>query len=520
MPRLKQPASLEVIVLQSIEKFILQFGQRLIEKVCSGTPTSLLPTRWGLSAGSQNEKSFNCYISSELQPYLDPGLPVHLSNAVSSAVLEAITLIISRAKCTYDSFAKSGDDCCRTIAKNLISLALHDRITQVDLLERSWFIGEVLLEHLDKFQHLQVLKLWPGSWSPVWTTVVEMLESGCCSFRDLISFSMRCHCTDKILQVVAYSSKLQYLDVMSSVEVTDLSVKSLLHLRKLKIVNMASTWLTAEGYIQLLVGLPQLDKLVWFDLNGQALGDVRTSSPLSLHSYEASRVSIDQLNIMVHKCPFLTQVNFHWVQADLSVLGSLKCIRDIKLAHSNAVNSNLRGLLEIIGYNITSLELQEVVDVDLLMIGVLCMNLKKLSLVCSFQASDHTLLGVNTTPLFRQLEELRYGSQYSECLFFNCINIRRLEVIKCLNFNDQVVATLLSKNPLRELQVLSVGHCGNLSCSTVLLLLDSCINLRVLEGLDRWGGVTKSQVMELESEMKRKNLDLEIIWKKPLHINW
>jgi hypothetical protein len=230
-------------------------------------------------------------------------------------------------------------------------------------------------------------------------------------------------------------------------------------------------------------------------------------------------VSLDQLIIMVRMCPYLTQISLRWVAADLSVLGALKHLREIKIAHCSAVNSNFKGLLEVVGYNIMSLELHEMKDVDLLMIGVLCMNLKRMSLVCDFKASEEQFLAMKT-PLFKELEDLRFGSEYSECLFFNCTNIRKLEVSKCQDFSDNVVAALLTRNPLKQLEVLSIGHSGLLSINTVRLLLESCDNLRVLEGLDSWGGVTKSQVMELCAEMKRKNMDIEILWKKPLQISW
>jgi hypothetical protein len=518
MPQLKQPSSLESIVLQSLQRFILGLGQELLGKVCSGISATVPSTRWVIPSYPVTEKHSDCYNLEELQYFLDPGLPLRLSNAVTSAVLEAVTTVISQAKCTYDGFSKTGDDSCRDIVENLISIALNAQVSYVDLSQWPWIIGEILLKHLDKFQHLEVLKLWRGSWSPMWTTVVEMLESGCCSLNNLVSFSMRCHCTDKILQVMAQSTKLQYLDVMSSVEVTDMCVSSVLQLKNLKVVNMCSTSLTAEGYTRLLIGLPHLGKLVWFDLNGQALGSMKTS-PLSLQSYETSRVSVDQLIIMVHMCPYLMQVSLHWVEADLSVLGALKHLKEIKLAHCSAAENNLKGLLEIVGYNIVSLELHEMEDVDLLMIGVLCVNLKRMSLVCDFQSTKESFLEIKS-PLFKELEDLRFGSEYSECLFFNCTNIRKLEISRCQNFSDHVVATLLTKNPLKQLQVLSIGHSGQLSINTVHLLLESCDNLKVLEGLDSWGGVTKSQVMELCMELKQKNMDIEILWKKPLHISW
>jgi hypothetical protein len=230
-------------------------------------------------------------------------------------------------------------------------------------------------------------------------------------------------------------------------------------------------------------------------------------------------VSINHLTILVHVCPYLTQVSLLWVEADLSVLGVLKFLQEIKLAHCSAVNSNLKGLLEMIGYNIISLELHEMKYVDLLMIGALCVNLRKLSLVCDLQSAEESFLDIKT-PVFKELEDLRFGSEYSEYLFFNCTNIRKLEISRCQNFSDNVVETLLTKNPLKQLKVLSVSHSGQLSIKTVHLLLDSCDNLRVLEGLDSWGGVTKSQVMELCMEMKRKNMDIEILWKKPLNISW
>lgn len=505
-------------MLQSLQKFVLTLGEELLGKVCSGTPATVPPTSWGMPSYLVRQKNSECSELEELQYFLHPGLPLHLSNAVTSVVLEAIATVMSQAKCTYNGFSKRGDDSCRSIVENLISIVLHAQVSHVDLLQWPWFIGEILLKHLNNFQRLEVLKLWPGSWSPVWATVVEMLENGHCSFNNLVSFSLRCHCTDKILQLLAHSTRLQHLDVMSSVDVTDMCVSSVLQLTNLKVVNMYSTSITAQGYSKLLIGLPHLSKLVWFDFNGQALGNMKIS-PFSLHSYEASRVSIDHLIIMVRICPYLTQVNFPWVEADLSVLGALKHLQEIKLAHCSAVNCNLKGLLEVIGYNIISLELHEMTDVDLLMIGVLCVNLKKMSLVCDLQSAEESFLGIKT-PLFKELKDLRFGSVYSECLFFNCTSIRKLEISRCQNFSDNVVATLLTKNPLKQLQVLSVVYSGQLSIKTAHLLLESCDNLRVLEGLNSWGGVTKSQVTELCMEMKRKNMDIEILWKKPLHISW
>ena len=518
MPQLKQPPPLNLTVLQSLQRYIQTLGQDLLTEVCSGIPGIIPSTRSGMPSYLVEERNHTFYKSEELQQFLHPGLPQTLSNAVTSAILEAITTLTSEAKCTYDGFSKSGDDSCREIIEKLISLALHDQITHVDLLQWPWIIGEILLKNLEKFQHLEVLKFWPASWSPLWTTVVERLENGCCSLINLVSFSMRCHCTDKILQVMAYCTRLKYLDVMSSVEVTDICVTSVLQMKNLKVINMWSTSLTADGYTELLIGLPHLSKLAWFDLNGQALASMKTS-PLSLQNYEASRVSEDQLFIMVQMCPNLTQVSFHKVEADLSVLGALKHLREIKITHCNAVNSNLKGLLVIAGCNITSLELHELEDVDLLMIGVLCANLKRMCLICEFQSSDSSFLGIKA-PLFKELEDLRFGSKYSESLFFNCTNIRKLEISRCDNLNDDVFAELLRRNPLKQLQILSICHSGQLSMNTVYLLLDSCNKLRVLEGLDSWGGITKSQVMELCTEMKRKNMDIEILWKRPLTISW
>jgi len=518
MPQLKQPPPLKFIVLQSLQRYIQTLGQDLLREVCSGASGIIPSTRSGMPSYPAEERNHKFYKLEELQQFLQPGLPLPLSNEVTSAILEAITTLISQAKCTYDGFSKSGDDSCREIIEKLISAALHDHITRVDLLQWPWIIGEILLKNLEKFQHLEDLKFCPTSWGPLWITVVERMENGCYSLENLVSFSMRCHCTDKILQVMAYCTRLKYLDVMSSVEVTDTCVSSVLQMKNLKVINVWSTSLTADGYIKLLIGLPHLSKLAWFDLNSQVLARMKTS-PLSLQNYEASRVSADQLIIMVQMCPYLKQVSFHKVEADLSVLGTLKHLREIKITQCNAVNSNLKGLLAIVGYNITSLELYEVGDVDLLMIGVLCVNLKRMGLICEFQSSDSSFLGIKA-PLFKELEDLRFGSKYSECLFFNCTNIRKLEISRCDNLNDDVFAELLRRNPLKQLQLLSICHSGRLSMNTVYLLLDSCDKLRVLEGLDSWGGITKSQVMELCTEMKRRNMDIEILWKKPLTISW
>ena len=522
MPQLKQPVSLECIVLQSVQNFILDLGQQLIDEECSGVPATTLPVRWGVPSYLQQpvkKKVFTNPKIHKLRPFLHPDLPLHLSNAVTTSALKAISILVSTTKCTNDAFSKTGDDNCRDIIENLITNALHLKISHLDLLSWPWFMGEVLLKHLKEFHNLQMLKLWPGSWSPVWATVVSMLESDSCRMKNLVSFSMRCHCTDKVLQVLGNSVQLQHLDVMSSIEVTDGCVGSLIKLKKLKVINMVSTSLSADGYSRLLTDIPQLSKLMWFDSSGQALKNVSTT-PLGLHSYEASHVTVTQLNILVHKCPYLTQISLHWVQTDLSVLKELVYLRDIKLANCSALNSNLRQLLQVRGYNITSLELHEVTEVDLVMIGIFCTNLRKMNLVCNFQQhAEQYCIGMDI-PLFKHLEELMYGSLYSEYLFFNCINIKKMELSKCTNFTDNTVMTLLGKNPLKQLEVLTIINCGFISLNSVHMLLDSCDNLRVLEGLDTWGGVNKLQFAELCLEMKKKNLNIEILWKKPLHIKW
>ncbi|PSN50045.1 hypothetical protein C0J52_04205 [Blattella germanica] len=514
MPRLKQPASLESIVLQSIRNLVLELGRRLLAKVCSGQPSA--PT-WGIPSHLKLTRN-KCQRITKLQLFLHPDLPLRLSDAVTSTVLEAISTLVSTTPCTNDCFSKSGDDCCREVIENLVAGALHPRISHLDLLQWPWFMGEVLLKHLHELYHLQVLKLCPGNWSPVWATVVTMLEKDRCLTGNLVSFSMRCHCTDKIVEVLGNSTTLRHLDIMSSVDVTDASVDSLLKLNNLRILNVASTAISADGYIVLLEGLPHLGKLLWFDLGGQALGKV-DRRPLRLHSYEASRVTIGQIDDLVRTCPYLTRVSFHWLQADLAVLGALKHLRDVKLANCSARNCNLQGLLETIGHNILLLELHEVTSVDLLMIGALCPNVRKLNLFCELEPPAAEFVVSQVQP-FQEVEELVFGSAYSECLFHNCTNLKKLEISKCRDFNDGVLATLLLKNPLKHLEVLSAVNCGRLSLAALHMLLASCDNLTRIEGLESWGGVNKLQVADICAELERKNLNISILWKKPIEINW
>jgi hypothetical protein len=95
---------------------------------------------------------------------------------------------------------------------------------------------------------------------------------------------------------------------MSSVEVKDMCVTSVLQMKNLKVINVWKTSPTADGYTKLLIGLPYLSKLSWFDLNCDQIASTKTSL-LRLQNYEASRVSVDQLIIMVQMCPYLTQVS-------------------------------------------------------------------------------------------------------------------------------------------------------------------------------------------------------------------
>jgi hypothetical protein len=113
--------------------------------------------------------------------------------------------------------------------------------------------------------------------------------------------------------------------------------------------------------------------------------------------------------------PNLTRIYLENIQDDVSILSVLEKLQEIKLCTCNFFIDNVDGFLMDKGSSLTSLEMVNVKDVDILLVSQMCVRLFTLSLHnCSVvDITPSSLSQLQPTCTFRTLEHLVLQRNYN-----------------------------------------------------------------------------------------------------------
>lgn len=97
-----------------------------------------------------------------------------------------------------------------------------------------------------------------------------------------------------------------------------------------------------------------------------------------------------------------------------------------------------------------------------------------------------------------------------EFLLSSCFHIKYIMLGTMVPTDDYTFNRILSKNPMLNLEELSIVCSDRLTIETVYKLLEMCPNLTALNELDEWQGINQHELETLKMYIKTNNLNLNI----------
>lgn len=515
MPKLKQPEKLETLCLNRSAEWLHQVGLNLLPLITKMTRIDQKDAMTELNLVIEVVHSyFECFV------------PFSLYKKLTDAVIKVISGLIAHCKEAIDFRVNMAKFLCQMnvavrLSEALVSIKL--RIMNFDELPK--MIRSNLYIHMPKMSGLEFLNL--GSVSGGWKTfemepmVLRGLENMC----NLRHLSLSYDCTDEILRLlVRKCPQLASLDVTNSKYVNNDSIIIMTQLKKLKFVQLYRTQVTMQGYIDLLLHLPDLLDVGRYDELGRCLEFIDQYHPtyknFALKQFVSICSTTKQLRILCEKCPNIESVAlFHNVLLlDLMALIGLNKLSKLKLLACDFFADQVRDILQVKGCNITNLNLEHVDEIDmnaLIYISQFCPDLKSLTLCnCNLIESTSLYYQKYQIPPFMNLEELTLVGeckfQHIEFIMFHAYKIKFIHFGTQIPTNDQLLEKIFLNNQLSHLEEFRILHSDFLTIKSAYNLINNCKSLSKLYEIESWIQVLPFELEQLKNYIKIKNFDVDL----------
>lgn len=453
-------------------------------------------------------------------------VPYYLYDTMAVEVLKSVKSLIEKTKKTYYPHTSMSAFLTEmNVVVSLTEVVLNSHLKQIDFSEWPKIMRYVLYKKLHNMTGLENLNL--GSCSGGWRTTEydKSLLEGISTMKYLKSLCLCFDSTDIIVQSVGENCpNIQCLDLTSSRSVTDRSIPFLLRCKNLRELQLHRTSVSVEGLAQLIVGLPKLQDTGRCDEFGDVIKYLyqhhQNRGPFGLRKVLTRDLSTENLRLFVDMFPKVEYISlFHEEQiSDLTVLISLDNLRELKLLSCAFYGDYLKQLLEVRGYNITSLHLEHVEEMDfkvLVDISQFCPKLKSLVFYnCDFMNSSSYPPQRYKLQPFLNLERIFWvvdsAVSHLEFILMHALNIRYIHLGSSTGITHSTMVNALNVNPMKQLEELRVLYSSDMNMRTVELLLASCTNLKVLSELESWQGITMEELKSFKEYIYSNNFDLDI----------
>ncbi|XP_050361514.1 uncharacterized protein LOC126780882 isoform X2 [Nymphalis io] len=313
------------------------------------------------------------------------------------------------------------------------------------------------------------------------------------------------------------------LDLSCSKCITNESINIINKLKYLKSIQLYHTFVTWEGYVNLLINCQNLEDVGRCDEIGKVLEFIHIncpeSCPLNLKMYVSKYATSHHLQLAVQMCPYISMMTvFHnTLQSDLMVLISLKDLYDLKLLSCDFYADQIKQVLQVKGCNLVKLHLEHVDQIDLnalMYISQMCPLLETLTFYnCTL--IQHTSLFTKKLEIlpFRNLKKLTCVSSFTDeqlmFLLTNCINVEFIQIGTATQLTDEFVMKLLDKNPLIYLKELRIMQSDFLTMLSIERIIQSCMNLEILVELESWSILSDSDREYIRNYIKINNYNVD-----------
>lgn len=521
MGKLKQPKSLELLSIEKSAQWLCKIGEKLIGE-CK-MPLSDDEDSRNTNKFTHEKLEIIVRISHDL---FEKNVPYMLYKTLSNELMKGISELIEQCKNAIEfkvNMAKFHTQI--NIAVRLSESLISHKMRSIDFDALPKMIRTLFYSKLHKMRGIEFLKL--GSLTGGWKTfeMEPTLVNSLHEMKNLTQLSLNYDCTDKILKVLVKNCpKLLSLDITNSKYVTNSSVDIIVELKNLRIIQLYRTGITMEGYINLLLHLPELLDIGRYDDFGKCIEFIDEYHPkygnFKLEHFSSNHATTNQVQILCEKFPNLNSISlFHdEVRLDLMTLIGINKLENLKLRSCDFFSDRIRDLLEVKGCNITHLVLEHVDQIDmnaLIYISEFCPELQTLYICnCNLLLSTSLHYRYFKLPPFPSLKNLTLigncSLEHLEYILSYSHKIKFVHLGSHIPTADELFEKVFLKNELYYLEELRILQSYALTIKTAFMLVNNCPNLKRLYEIESWYCVYPLQIEELKDYIKRHNLDTDL----------
>jgi hypothetical protein len=314
--------------------------------------------------------------------------------------------------------------------------------------------------------------------------------------------------TEIIIQLSKYCSGMKRISVQNSRRVDDKCVEHLLRLGQLFSLNVAETSVSTNSYAALLSGLPQIQDVTWFRLIDPVLGNINQRLP-SVTAF-VGRISVAEL--LVHKCPNITNLSLYSPTQDISGLGELRNVVSISIRNCSSIIIRFSEVIRRLGRRLKTLQLGRVENINMNDLINYCTSLHSLRI--NFCRMIFTGVFDPELPHFQNLKELRLrrnSGPFDFCFVLHLyVNLSVIHVVTMAQMTDVVIRQIVTGGGFKNITEFVLAHCGYLSMNTAWLLMQNCPNLTKIGNISSWDAVTKEDVVTFMRFVRNTNIKLSL----------
>lgn len=514
MPQLRRPDTLESLSIRALIDLICKLGEQLLPMITALARSEALTSAIILETRV-----------AQLQRIFDYNIPSTMYDAVCAELFRVVPLVLCKVKTRGMSRASMGEYLQKVnMIVSLSETIVSKHIRHLDFDQIPKMVRHVFYNRLDRMSGLRYLNL--SSLSGGWKTedMEPTVLNGIVNMSQLRYFCLNYDCTDSILLALAEACPhLHTLDVSSSKYISNDSVNLLFRFPALKNVQLYRTSVSMDGYLKLLLKMPQLHDVGRYDEIGRCLEHIVDHYPDSHQTFGLTRfssrfVTTRFLQILAEHCPDITFVSiFHnMLLCDLMHLCGINALSDLRLMSCDFFADQVRDVLQVKGCNLTHLHLEHVDEIDmnaLMYISQFCPDLQSLTIYnCEMMASTSVYIRKPAVPPFMNLRRLTLIAQcdidHVEFLLGRCLHIEYVKIGTMVPTDDLTFSRILDKNPMVHLRELSIFCSEELTIATAYRLVEVCSELAVLNELDGWKAIEPDELDAFKVFLKSNNLDV------------
>lgn len=515
MPKLKKPQLLEELAIKALVNYLRILGEHLMPIIIEISKHD--------SKKSSNMLKNNIKVIKEIFLY---NIPCFLYDRLRYEIFKEIPILIDQLKKRMDLRPAMGEFFSRcNIIISLSEIIMTSNLTHLNFEEMPKVIRHLYYNKLHLMTGLRALNL--GSLSGGWksTDMEPIILNGILKMKYLQHLCLNYDCTDNILLgLIESCPKIVTLDLSSSKSITNDSCNILVHLKSLKNLQLYRTAVSMDGFIKLLLNLPNLEDIGRYDEIGRCLEYIVDNYPdnqiFKLKKFTSRFVTTKFLQILCVNCPQIYYVSiFHNVLlCDLMALVGINKLCELRLLSCDFFADQIRNLLSVKGCNLTHLHLEHVDEIDmnaLMYISQFCPDLKILAIYnCDLIESTSLSIRKLNIPPFMNLERLTLIAQctlkHLAFLLSTCYKIQYIHLGTAVPTNDNLFNNILSSNSMLHLKELSILCSDGLTIATAYKLAEICDNLTELNELEGWTQIRDYELDLFKIFIKTNNIDLNI----------